>query len=821
MTSETVPPAEEVVRPGDVIGGKYRLLYPLTEGGMGALWIAHNTALDIDVAVKVIRTDLVALRSRTAVKRLLQEARAAAKLGHPAIVRITDFGETDAGHPYLVMELLEGENLADSLQRRGRMSAINAVRLVLPIAHALSLAHDKGIVHRDVKPENIFLARTDERGIQPKLIDFGVAKVVAAEPDQRLTDMGVVLGSPVYMAPEAARGDEVDAMADVWSLCVVLYELCTGALPFQAPNFHALLRVIIESAPTPMTAQSAGDAALWAILERGLAKHPAARWPSMRALGVALAEWLLERDIAEDVCGASLEAVWLRQALSSSAEHRARSGRPSDRGPDGEQRSVPPLVTSSPPRSSPSSIPSRQSEPAVERSSERVRRRTPAQGSVSRRRVGRCELFGEIACGGMATIHVGRMLGAGSFAKTVAIKRLHPQYAKDAAFATMLHDEARVLARIQHPNVVPTLDVIDDDGELLVVMELVEGITLDDLLDAARARGERPPVGVVLRALIGVLNGLQAAHEARDEDGQPLGIVHRDVSPDNVLVGADGFARVLDFGVARALGQTHKTGDGIVKGKVAYMAPEQLVDRPVTQATDVFAASVVLWEALTGEGLFRRDGVGETMHRTLNHAVEPPSAVATGIPVAVDSVVLRGLERDPARRWQSARAMAVALDSLGLAAREDEVGAWTLRLGGPKLERLRALVGQVERTPRTRDPRPTPVEPAAATVVVTPSGGKKLWWIGAVAAAAAALAVMALVAGRGDPPPTPGPAAVVPAIAAPPLETVAPPAPTATATAAPTQSASGAPRPTASAATPPPKLATPPPRPRRPIYGLE
>jgi serine/threonine-protein kinase len=243
---------------------------------------------------------------------LLQEARAAARIGHPAIVRISDFGKTPAGDPYLVMELLDGEDLSSALERRGRLNPLNAVRMLLPIAHALAAAHDKHIVHRDLKPENIYLSRSEDGSVQPKLIDFGVAKLGKTETSERITAVGVVVGSPGYMAPEQARGDDCDERADIWALCVVLYELVTGSLPFQGPNYNALLRAIIEDAAVPITEHGAGDEALWAILDRGLRKVPAARWESMRSLGQALSGWLMERGILEDVCGASLDATWHR-----------------------------------------------------------------------------------------------------------------------------------------------------------------------------------------------------------------------------------------------------------------------------------------------------------------------------------------------------------------------------------------------------------------------------------------------------------------------------------------------------------------------------
>src|SRR5580700_10113505 len=210
--------------------------------------------------------------------------------------------------------------------------------------------------------------------------------------------------------------------------------------------------------------------------------------------------------------------------------------------------------------------------------------------------VGRYALHHEIASGGMATVHIGRLLGPVGFARTVAIKRLHAHMARNPEFVAMFLDEARLAARIRHPNVVSTLDVVATEGELFVVMEYVPGDSLARLLHAAREAGEPVPLPVAASIMVDVLHGLHAAHEASDERGQPLGLVHRDVSPHNVLVGTDGAAHVIDFGIAKAAGRAQVTREGQLKGKLAYMAPEQLKGgtggSKVDRRADVFGAAV-------------------------------------------------------------------------------------------------------------------------------------------------------------------------------------------------------------------------------------
>ena len=193
----------------------------------------------------------------------------------------------------------------------------------------------------------------------------------------------------------------------------------------------------------------------------------------------------------------------------------------------------------------------------------------------------------------MASVHLGLLLGAVGFSRTVAIKRLHRQYAQDPDFVAMFLDEARLVARIRHPNVVPTLDVTVTDGELFLVMEYIPGESLTRLIREGTSRSDRMQPNVAATIIAGVLHGLHAAHEARGERNEPLGIVHRDVSPQNVLVGTDGAPRVLDFGVAKAAGRLQTTREGQLKGKLAYMAPEQF-EGIATRASDVYSASVVL-----------------------------------------------------------------------------------------------------------------------------------------------------------------------------------------------------------------------------------
>ena len=314
------------------------------------------------------------------------------------------------------------------------------------------------------------------------------------------------------------------------------------------------------------------------------------------------------------------------------------------------------------------------------------------------RMIGRYALYKEIASGGMATVHLGRIVGAGGFSRPVAIKRLHAQFARDPSFVAMFLDEARLASRIFHPNVVAPLDVVSTDGELFLVMEYVRGASLSRLLRSVITEEKLVPPKIVGAIMSGVLHGLHAAHEARGDRGEALDIVHRDVSPQNVLVGVDGVARVLDFGVAKAAGRMQTTQDGQLKGKLSYMAPEQIKGESVDRRTDIYAATVVLWEALTCKRLFKAENEANALARVLMGKVPPPTTEVPGLPLAIDAVVARGIHLDPTQRYSTARQMAADVEAaLGVATPTD-VAEWVETCAQADLSEQAQRVGEMERS---------------------------------------------------------------------------------------------------------------------------
>jgi len=310
-------------------------------------------------------------------------------------------------------------------------------------------------------------------------------------------------------------------------------------------------------------------------------------------------------------------------------------------------------------------------------------------------RVGRYWLFGAFASGGTASLHLGRLVGPAGFSRLVALKLLLPQYADDEHY-TMLLDEARLSGRVQHPNVVQTLDVVQDEGRLCIVMQYVHGVDLATAVSAARRIGQRNSPAIASAIVVDVLQGLHAAHEARAEDGRHLGLVHRDVSPQNVVVGADGTARVLDFGIAKALQRNQVTTQGQVKGRTAYIAPEQLVGAAVTRQADVYSAGVVLWEALAGRHLFDESNEAALASRVLQGQIPPPSTVAPEVGAELDAVTSRAVATERRDRFATALEMAEALTAAVTPASKEEVAAWLRRVAGDTLDARTALMREVE-----------------------------------------------------------------------------------------------------------------------------
>jgi serine/threonine-protein kinase len=280
-------------------------------------------------------------------------------------------------------------------------------------------------------------------------------------------------------------------------------------------------------------------------------------------------------------------------------------------------------------------------------------------------RIGRYELCFELASGGMASVYLARIDGVSGFEKLVALKRIHRHLAKEKGYVDMFLDEARIASRITHPNVCSVFDFGEADGEHYIAMEYLVGEPLSRLMSRAatdhnQRRSPLLPLRMA-RIIADACEGLHAAHELKDANGDLLHVVHRDVSPRNLFVTYDGAVQVVDFGIASASQRQHHTSTGQVKGTFAYMAPEQLAGQPIDRRVDIWSLGVALWEMLAVKRLFKRDTTANTIHSVLYDEIQPPSDYRSQVPEELDRIVLKALERDPKVRWRSAREMGQAL----------------------------------------------------------------------------------------------------------------------------------------------------------------
>ncbi|HKP64328.1 MAG TPA: protein kinase [Polyangiales bacterium] len=311
-------------------------------------------------------------------------------------------------------------------------------------------------------------------------------------------------------------------------------------------------------------------------------------------------------------------------------------------------------------------------------------------------KLGRYEILAKLAAGGMAIVYVARVLGVAGFERLVAIKVLHSNLAHEEEFIKMFLDEARLAASIRHPNVVPTIDISDSEKSgYFLVMEYIEGDHLGQLLSSANKAGEKLPIPATLRVIGDALGGLGAAHDLTDEQGKTQNLVHRDVSPHNIMVGRDGVARLTDFGVAKAEDRLTHTRDGQVKGKLAYMAPEQAASGTTDTRSDLFSMGVILWECVTGQRLMRAESTAATLHKLLHGEIPRPSSVDPHL-APLDPVLEKALARDASLRFQTAEEFARALEDVagayGGPASLREVGKIVKHYAAIKLKRDKKLI---------------------------------------------------------------------------------------------------------------------------------
>lgn len=349
-------------------------------------------------------------------------------------------------------------------------------------------------------------------------------------------------------------------------------------------------------------------------------------------------------------------------------------------------------------------------------------------------RIGRYEVLLPIASGGMGTVYLSRSRGVGGFQREVALKVMHAHLREEEHFATDLIEEAKLAVRIQHPNVVQVLDVGEDPHGVFLVMEYIEGESLAGLQRAGRKADAPIPERIGIRILADALLGLHAAHELRDEAGEPLGLVHRDFSPQNILVGIDGISKLTDFGIAKARSRLSHTATGLVKGKIHYMSPEQARTEEIDRRCDVWAGGVMVWETLAGCRLYKERADASILLRLIT---EPPPRLRTvnrDIPQALEDVVAHALATDVQARCPTAKRFAdellAAAEALGGVASQDEVAVYIRETSGMNLAKRRAQVGEVVKLRReiktiaresTVDTKELTTSPAAGVGIAVPT----------------------------------------------------------------------------------------------------
>lgn len=283
-------------------------------------------------------------------------------------------------------------------------------------------------------------------------------------------------------------------------------------------------------------------------------------------------------------------------------------------------------------------------------------------------RLGKYEIVRGLAVGGMAELYLARTTGMQEFRRVVALKRIHPKYTASPEFTSMFVDEARLVARLEHPNVAQVFDIGRDEAGLFFTMEYVHGPDVRRILQTAQLRDKQVPIEHGIAIVVAAARALDAAHNKRARDGTPLGIVHRDVSPSNVLVSFDGVVKVIDFGVAKAKQRKTKTRDGTIKGKVSYMSPEQGRGDVLDCRSDIFSLGILLWELTTTRKLYFGNSDFAILRQIVHRDAPRPSALVPKYPPALEAIVMRALSRNIGKRYQSAREFADALDEL----REDK-----------------------------------------------------------------------------------------------------------------------------------------------------
>lgn len=633
--------------------GSFVILRLLGEGGMGKVYVAEHAILKIRRVVKVLSPLLT--QNVWLVRRFVNEARAVAKLPHRNLIQVHDVGQLASGAWFMVLDYLDGDPLSHYMATHdGPMPAHAIVHIVCEIANGLQVAHDHQIVHRNLKPDNVFLVVRDGDPYHAVVLDFGVAQLGDDPAVESETRSGAVIGTPMYLPPEQLRGAKVTSSADVFALGVIAYQMSTGGwFPYQDGESRAtygklpateLYHRQTTRPPVDLRDRVPGLSSAWAsAIHAAIHPDPAERPASARAFALRLAEAMAPTGLAPD--GLAIVRTYARELVDTRGTGglgglvgvgnlAGRGGFPGGDGLagagglvgasliEGEGMTRVPLPSATP---------------------------VPVAGP-------RYQLDEKIGSGGMAEVFLGTMTGVEGFARRVAVKRVLAGLSQMPMFATMFVAEAQIASQMVHPNIVSVLDFSrDSEGRLFLVMEYVDGKDLARLIES----GPIPP-SLALFIVVEMLRGLGYAHDRPDPASGTRGVVHRDVSPQNLLISYEGAVKLSDFGLAKARAASQDVCSGTVRGKLSYMSPEQVSGQMLDGRTDLYAAGVMLWEMLTHQRLF----VGtakEVMGQVIYKNIAAPGTIRSGVPVDLAAITMKLLARDRNDRYPRAEA---AIDAL-------------------------------------------------------------------------------------------------------------------------------------------------------------
>jgi serine/threonine protein kinase len=597
-----------------VIGDHWTLERVLGTGATATVYAARNPS-GARAAVKILNPEM---RGRPEVReRFLREREAASSINHPGVVQVVQQASIEAGEAYLVMELLEGQTLAERAQRSGPPPLPELLGLVDQVLDVLAVAHDAGVVHRDLKPANLFVT---EQG-QVKLLDFGVARLVEPGAQSTTTRLGVTLGTSAYMSPEQAQGKsaEVDGRSDLFAVGAVMFRLLTGRRVHEGQT-DSELAAAMATRPAPPTASVAAGlpADVCSIIDIALSFSKDARYPDARTM---------QTDVRAVLAGQTPPHA--TGVLGARQRDTLVGARPTSLNP-----------------ASPNSTDASGSPAATEK-------QESLEGQLVAERYQIEKLLGS---GGMGSVYRGTHV---HMRKAVAVKVLHREMTSLPEVVARFEREAVAAAKIEHPNVAAATDFGQlPDGSFYLILEFVEGRSLSSELDAHGAMAAPRALHITAQ----IVRALAAAHACK--------IVHRDLKPDNVMLvdrqGDSDFVKVLDFGIAKLSvedtgGGPALTQIGSVFGTPEYMSPEQAKGEPVDARSDLYAVGVLLYEMLSGHTPFAND---ETLAVLTAHLTQPPPPLPAGIDPRVAELVMMQLAKDPAQRIQTAEQLLERIEVL-------------------------------------------------------------------------------------------------------------------------------------------------------------